>query len=152
MLFDGQYGGIVYSQTHHKMSEQGKLRHTLRGREDGFIVGEGVVQNTDGTYSPNTTQVNLATYYGDYYRRANVESNSFDASFVKLREMRVEYAVPARILSRTSIRGASIAFYGRDLACGASSLFLIRKLLHSTALRFSRCGNGSIANTTDFRC
>ncbi|SEF99642.1 SusC/RagA family TonB-linked outer membrane protein [Algoriphagus boritolerans] len=116
VLFDGQYGGIVYSQTHHKMSEQGKLRHTLRGREDGFIVGEGVVQNTDGTYSPNTTQVNLATYYGDYYRRANVESNSFDASFVKLREMRVEYAVPARILSRTSIRGASIAFYGRDLA------------------------------------
>lgn len=116
ILFDGQYGGIVYSQTHHKMSEQGKLGHTLRGREDGFIVGDGVVQNTDGTYSTNTTQVNLATYYGDYYRRANVESNSFDASFVKLREMRVEYALPSRILGKTSLRGASIAFYGRDLA------------------------------------
>ncbi|HSF52460.1 MAG TPA: SusC/RagA family TonB-linked outer membrane protein, partial [Algoriphagus sp.] len=116
VLFDGQYGGIVYSQSHHKMSEQGKLRHTLRGREDGFIVGDGVVKNADGTYSPNSTEVNLATYYGDYYRRANVESNSFDASFVKLREMRIEYAVPARILKRTSIRGASIAFYGRDLA------------------------------------
>lgn len=116
VLFDGQYGGIVYSQSHHKMSEQGKLRHTLRGREDGFIVGDGVVQNADGSYSPNTNQVNLATYYGDYYRRANVESNSFDASFLKLREMRIEYVVPAKILSRTSIRGASIAFYGRDLA------------------------------------
>lgn len=116
VLFDGQYGGIVYSQTHHKMAEQGKLRSTLKGREDGFIVGDGVVQNADGTYSPNTTQVNLATYYGDFYRRANVESNSFDASFVKLREMRVEYALPARVLSKTSIRSASIAFYGRDLA------------------------------------
>ncbi|GMQ27978.1 SusC/RagA family TonB-linked outer membrane protein [Algoriphagus confluentis] len=116
ILFDGQYGGIVYSQTHHKMSEQGKLTHTLRGREDGFLVGDGVVQNADGTFSPNTTQVNLATYYGDYYRRANVESNSFDASFIKLREMRLEYAIPAKILSRTSIRAASLAFYGRDLA------------------------------------
>ncbi|MBB6328954.1 TonB-linked SusC/RagA family outer membrane protein [Algoriphagus iocasae] len=116
ILLDGQYGGIVYSQTHHKMSEQGKLTHTLKGREDGFIVGEGVVDNGDGTFSPNTTEVNLASYYADYYRRANVESNSFDASFVKLREVRLEYAVPARFLQKTSINQASIAFYGRDLA------------------------------------
>ncbi|MCE7054948.1 SusC/RagA family TonB-linked outer membrane protein [Algoriphagus sp. AGSA1] len=116
VLFDGQYGGIVYSQTHHKMSEQGKLTHTLKGREDGFIIGEGVVDNGDGTYSPNTTEVNLADYYTEYYRRANVESNSFDASFIKLREMRVEYGVPVRLLQKTGIRQASIALYGRDLA------------------------------------
>lgn len=116
VLFDGQYGGIVYSQTHHKMSEQGKLKHTLKGREDGFIVGEGVVDNGDGTFSPNTTEVNLASYYADYYRRANVESNSFDASFIKLREMRLEYGVPVKFLQKTSIRQASIAIYGRDLA------------------------------------
>ncbi|WP_439488814.1 SusC/RagA family TonB-linked outer membrane protein [Algoriphagus sp.] len=116
ILFDGQYGGIVYSQTHHKMSEQGKLTHTLKGREDGFIIGEGVVDNGDGTYSPNTAEVNLADYYTEYYRRANVESNSFDASFIKLREMRVEYGVPVRLLQKTGIRQASIALYGRDLA------------------------------------
>lgn len=116
ILFDGQYGGIVYSQTHHKMSEMGKLSHTLRGREDGFIIGEGVVQNEDGSFSPNTAQASLPNYYREYYRRANVESNSFDASFLKLRELRAEFNVPASILSKTSIRAASIAFYGRDLA------------------------------------
>jgi TonB-linked SusC/RagA family outer membrane protein len=115
-LIDGQYGGIVYSQTHHKMSEQGKLEHTLRGREDGFIIGEGVVDNGDGTYSPNTKQVTLPDFYADYYRRANVESNSFDASYVKLREVRLEYNLPAKLLSRTFINKASIALYGRDLA------------------------------------
>ncbi|SKC84020.1 SusC/RagA family TonB-linked outer membrane protein [Ohtaekwangia koreensis] len=115
-LIDGQYGGIVYSQTHHKMSEQGKLEHTLRGREDGFIIGEGVVDNGDGTYSPNTKQVTLPDFYADYYRRANVESNSFDASYVKLREVRLEYNLPAKLLSRTPINKASIALYGRDLA------------------------------------
>lgn len=116
VLIDGQYGGIVYSQTHHKMSEQGKLRHTLRGREDGFIVGKGVVEGEGETFSPNTKQVNLADYYADYYRRANVESNSFDASFVKLREVRVEYALPSALLSRTPIKELRVALYGRDLA------------------------------------
>lgn len=116
-LLDGQYGGIVYSQTHHKMSEQGKLKHTLEGREEGYIVGEGVVANEDGTYAPNTKQVNPADYYRRYYRRANVESNSFDASYLKLREMRLEYNLPKALLARTkALNGASIALYGRDLA------------------------------------
>lgn len=115
-LFDGQYGGLVYSQTHHKMSEQGKLTHTLRGREDGFIVGEGVIDNGDGTYSANTKQVNLADYYADYYRRANVESNSFDATFIKLREFRLAFTVPANFLKRTPLQQATLAVYGRDLA------------------------------------
>ncbi|GGG14556.1 SusC/RagA family TonB-linked outer membrane protein [Pontibacter amylolyticus] len=117
VLLDGQYGGLIYSQTHHKMSEQGKLEHTLRGREDGFIVGDGVVQNGDGTFSPNTKQVSLPDYYADYYRRANVESNSFDASYLKLREVRLEYTLPKQFLSRTKVlQGASLALYGRDLA------------------------------------
>lgn len=115
-LFDGQYGGIVYSQTHHKMTEQGKLKHTLMGREDGYIVGAGVVDNGDGTYSPNTKQVSLPDYYADYYRRANVESNSFDASFIKLREARIEFNMPRKVLSRTPFQNVSMALYGRDLA------------------------------------
>lgn len=115
-LLDGQYGGIVYSQTHHKMSEQGKLKHTLRGREDGYIIGKGVVENGDGTYSPNTKQVSLPDFYADYYRRANVESNSFDASFIKLREARLEYVIPKRIFKRFPITYASVALFGRDLA------------------------------------
>ncbi|MCX2739795.1 SusC/RagA family TonB-linked outer membrane protein [Pontibacter anaerobius] len=117
-LVDGQYGGIVYSQTHHKMSEQGKLEHTLRGREEGFIIGDGVVDNGDGTYSPNDVKVeNLAAYYKEYYRRANVEANSFDASYLKLREVRLEYNLPKAILSRVNfLQGASLALYGRDLA------------------------------------
>ncbi|MBT1699746.1 SusC/RagA family TonB-linked outer membrane protein [Fulvivirgaceae bacterium PWU4] len=115
-LIDGQYGGIIYSQTHHKMSEQGKLKSTLMGREEGYIIGKGVVANGDGTYSPNTTQVQVPDYYADYYRRANVESNSFDASYVKLREVRFEYSLPKSLLSRTPLNAVSVALYGRDLA------------------------------------
>lgn len=87
------------------------------GRKEGYIIGEGVVDNGDGTYSPNTTQVSPAQYYRRYYRRANVESNSFDASYLKLREMRLEYNLPRSLLSKLkALNGASIALYGRDLA------------------------------------
>lgn len=114
-LIDGQYGGIVYSQTHHKMTEQGKLEHTLRGRETGKLVGEGVIQNEDGSFSPNTKEVAINTYYADYYRRANAETNSFDASYLKLREVRFEYALPKTWVSRWKMNSASVAFFGRDL-------------------------------------
>lgn len=117
VLLDGQYGGIIYSQTHHKSSEQGKLTSTLAGREAGFLIGDGVVANTDGSYSPNTTKVAPYVYYPEYYRRANVEANSFDASYLKLREVRLEYNLPKALLARTkALTGATIGLYGRDLA------------------------------------
>ncbi len=115
-LIDGQYGGMVYSQTHHKMSEQGKLKETLPGRDEGFVIGQGVVLNADGTYSPNTTKLSPASYYADYFRRANVESNSFDASFVKLREVRFEYSLPKSVVSKIKLNQVTFGIYGRDLA------------------------------------
>ncbi|MEJ7672118.1 MAG: hypothetical protein WKF59_05290 [Chitinophagaceae bacterium] len=39
-LVDVQHGGMIYSQTHHKMMEQGKLKSTLRGREENYIIGD----------------------------------------------------------------------------------------------------------------
>ncbi|MFV0310561.1 MAG: SusC/RagA family TonB-linked outer membrane protein [Dysgonomonas sp.] len=114
---DGQYGGLVYSQSHHKMTEQGKLKHTLYGRdsEDGKLVGDGVVANGDGTYSPNTTRVLVSQYYADYYRRANVETNSFDATFIKLREARVEYNFPSSITKKLKLNSLAVALFGRNL-------------------------------------
>ncbi len=115
-LFDGQYGGIIYSQTHHKMTEQGKLKHTLRGREENYIIGDGVVFDAGSNkYVPNTKKVLPVDYYVEYYRRANVEANSFDASYLKLREARFEYSIPAKVLGKGFVKAASFAIYGRDL-------------------------------------
>ncbi|MDQ6530513.1 SusC/RagA family TonB-linked outer membrane protein [Flavobacterium sp. LHD-85] len=116
VTIDGQYGGIIYSQTHHKLSEQGKLNSNSMGRETGFIIGEGVVQNADGSYSPNTKQVKTADWYTRYYRRANIESNSFDASFGKLREISLQYNLPKRWLKNTGLQSLQFSIFGRDLA------------------------------------
>lgn len=115
-LFDGQYGGIIYSQSHHKMTEQGKLKHTLRGREENYIIGDGVVFDAGSNkYIPNTKKVLPVDYYVEYYRRANVEANSFDASYLKLREARLEYSIPSKVLGKSFVKAASFAVYGRDL-------------------------------------
>lgn len=115
--FDGQYGGMAYSQTHHKMSEQGKLGHTLMGRDNpnGTIVGQGVVLNADGSYSPNTKAVGLAAYYGDYYRRANIETNTFDTSFVKLRDARIAYSFPKNVIAPLKLTELTLAVFGKNL-------------------------------------
>lgn len=116
ILLDGQYGGIIYSQTHHKLMQQGKLKSTFAGRDTGFIVGDGVVLNDDGSYSPNTTEVKTPAWYNRYYRRANVESNSFDASYIKLREVSLSYNFPKEWLAGTHIQGLSISVFGANLA------------------------------------
>ena len=112
---DGQYGGIIYSQTHHKLMEQGKLRSTFAGRETGYIVGEGVVLNEDGTYSPNTTEVVTPDWYTRYYRRANVESNSFDASYLKLREVSLQYRFTGNWLKTMRMQALQVGLFGRNL-------------------------------------
>lgn len=115
--FDGQYKGMAYSHSHHKMSEQGKLTHTLAGRDNpgGLIVGQGVVQNPDGSFSPNTKGVSVSSYYGDYYRRANVETNSFDTSFIKLRDARISYSFPKSIVEPLKVTDITLALFGRNL-------------------------------------
>ncbi len=112
---DGQYGGIIYSQTHHKLTQQGKLTSTFMGREGMTIVGDGVVLNEDGTYSPNTTEVATQEWYNRYYRRANVESNSFDASYLKLREVSLRYNFPQKWLGNSGIQNLQLSAFGRNL-------------------------------------
>ena len=118
ILFDGQWGGIVYSQTHHKMTEHGTLKHTLKYRENpNFeVVGEGVMLDERGQYVPNNVPISVSKYYADYWRRANVETNSFDASFLKLREARIEYTIPSAGLNKIGIERLNLALYGRNLA------------------------------------
>lgn len=113
---DGQYGGIIYSQTHHKLTQQGKLKFTYEGRDNMSIVGDGVVLNADGSYSPNTTEVAVQEWYNRYYRRANVESNSFEASYLKLREINLQYRFPAKWLNNTGIQSLSLSAFGRNVA------------------------------------
>jgi len=91
-LLDYQHGGSLFSQTNHKLNTLGKTKVTLPGRDNG-IVGDGVVLGTDGVYRPNTVNVSASSYYDNYYAINNAETNVFDATYLKLREARVEFNI-----------------------------------------------------------
>jgi len=114
ILLDGQKGGDMFSQTNHKNNTLGKTKVTLPGR-DGGIIGQGVVKQPDGSFIPNTVKVAASSYYDNYYQIANAETNIFDASFLKIREARVEFNLPAALLNKIGVRQTSLALFGRDL-------------------------------------
>ncbi|MET0635291.1 MAG: SusC/RagA family TonB-linked outer membrane protein [Chitinophagaceae bacterium] len=115
-LLDGQMGGNIWSQTNYKNNSLGKTKVTLPGRDEGGVIGDGVVLNPiTGKYEQNTKRVSAASYYETIYNDAITENNIFDASFLKIREVRVEFSLPKKWLKRLPLEQTSIAIYGRDL-------------------------------------
>jgi len=116
VLFDGQFGAVAYSLTHAVLMEEGKLKKTLPGRYNG-IVGNGVQYDaaTD-KYTTNTVlATNIQAYYDAHFNRDNVEANTFSTDFVKLRELRIDYTIPAKLMSKIKLQRGTIGLYGRDL-------------------------------------
>jgi TonB-linked SusC/RagA family outer membrane protein len=115
ILFDAQYGAVAYSLTSYKMAEQGKTTNTLPGRYNG-IIGNGVVQNPDGTYRKNdVVATDIDQYYQSNFGANNAEGATYSTNFIKLREARFDYTLPPRLTSRLGIQRATIGVYGRDL-------------------------------------
>jgi TonB-linked SusC/RagA family outer membrane protein len=115
-LFDVRHGGKIYSMTNAIGMESGILAVSLPGRETG-IIGEGVVKNTDGSYSPNTTSISAENwYYSNAFRRDNIEANSFDASYVKLREVSLNYKLSEKWTNAVKMQNVSIGLVGNNLA------------------------------------
>ena len=115
VLLDYQKGGSMFSQTNHKNNTLGKTKVTLPGRDNG-IIGNGVVLDpVSGKYAPNTVNVSASSYYETVYALSNAEMNVFDASYLKLREVRLEFSLPQKLLTKIGIQQTNIAFYGRDL-------------------------------------
>jgi len=115
ILFDYHKGGSIYSYTLTRGNVAGQLVESLEGRTNGAtgIIGKGVIQNADGTFKPNDVSVTAERYWGVYY---NGESATLDATYMKLRELKIGYNVPNRIFSKTTLRDLTFQLVGRNLA------------------------------------
>lgn len=125
VLFDIRSGGEVYSHTQTVGREGGQLIETLEGRANGYdlslegngVIGDGVVQNADGTFSQNNVKLSAREWHSTYtLGRSLIEGVMYDASFTKLREVRLGYTLPNRLLKRTSLRDLNVTLVGRNLA------------------------------------
>lgn len=111
-LFDYRHGGTVVSRTLSIASTSGNL-DTTEERPEGGIVGQGVVQQSDGTYVPNTTAIPAVRYYKAFYDRDNEANHLYDATFLKLREMKIGYTFPKSTIN--GVENLSIHLVGRNL-------------------------------------
>ncbi len=123
LTFSAQVGGHAYSTTHGVLAYQGKLENSLPGRYEGLVVaGVNQITNADGSVSfqPNTTPTeSVYTYYNQYkYIRTNAEENTFSTDFLKLKEARLDYTLPQRIVRRQKvIKGVQVGVYATNLFC-----------------------------------
>lgn len=115
VLFDTQWGGVGHSLTHYKLAEQGKTKNTLPGRYSG-IIGNGVIDNGDGTYRKNDViATNIDEYYRSHFGQDNAEGSTYPTDFIKFREARLDYSFNKKIISKYGLQRVTVGLYGRNL-------------------------------------
>lgn len=87
--------------------------------DEGGVVGPGVRLDETGDYVPNDVKVSTRAYfyayYGNGFDRDNIEAATYDATFMKLREVRLTYDLPSTLMQSLGIHGAALSLVGRNL-------------------------------------
>jgi TonB-linked SusC/RagA family outer membrane protein len=113
-LIDFRRGGQIVSETNAVGEYSGVLASSLRGREVDWnnpgVVVDGIDVNTG---LPNTIAVTSEKYFQATFPA--IEPYIFDNNWVKLRELRVGFDLPARWANRVNAESMSIALTGRNL-------------------------------------
>ena len=141
-LVDARFGGSIYSNTNRTGTYTGVLASTLpgRGAANGGLsyyypdnkttnpavqvtgaAPAGVTVYNDGMIfkgvkadgSPNTTIIPAQSYYKGF---TNIdEAFVYNASYIKLREVKLGYSLPAKLVNKIGFQGATFSVVGRNL-------------------------------------
>lgn len=113
---DTRQGGVVYSMTNYYGRRSGVLIESLVGREDSATQRDYVVPGVmvvDGDTVPNDIPVMAQEYHRNLGGIA--EAFTFDASFVKLREVSLSYEVPSSLTERLRLSRLRLGLVGRNV-------------------------------------
>ncbi len=119
-VFDWRQGGQLVSRTQALAGVAGQLLETV-DRPEGGIVAEGVVNTgtaDNPVYTPNTKAIPAETYYRQFYDRNHEENNTYDASYLKLREVSIGYTFSKASLQNSFLKGLEslrLSLLGRNL-------------------------------------
>lgn len=110
---DWRHGGTLVSRTQALAGVGGQLLET-EDRPAKGIIAQGV--NSAGL--TNTVPVSAEAFYRQFYDRNHEENNTYDASYVKLRELGVSYTLDKDAINnvlKTKLSMARISLIGRNL-------------------------------------
>ena len=110
-----RHGGVIYSSTAGALLGRGLTEDT--GIETGYDRAQTFifpgVKSSDG--SPNTTQITAADVGFNNVYFFTDEGRIFDGSTFRLQEVSLSYQLPASLLKKVRIKGASIGITGNNL-------------------------------------
>ncbi|HYD52147.1 MAG TPA: SusC/RagA family TonB-linked outer membrane protein [Gemmatimonadaceae bacterium] len=115
VLFDMRQGGKLMSFTNLVGHYSGVLEGSLLGREEDWDKPGVKFNGIDvATGQPNEVYANSELYFQSLFGLA--EPYVYDASYVKLREIRLGFDLPTNLAGRLGASSMSLALTGRNLA------------------------------------
>jgi hypothetical protein len=115
VLLDTHRGGQVFSASNRAGAYSGNLAETSFRPDSGLLISGVDI----ATGKPNAVHVSTEDYYhalGDIAERW-----IYDASFVKLREVRVGYTLPLQFIPAVHAQSARVSIIARNLAMWTNS-------------------------------
>lgn len=115
--WDYRTGHVYYEQGSDQMEFTGRSLASVSANRQDFVIPNSVIEVSEGVYEENTNvQVSggRQSYWTDVYN--TVKSNYVkDATALKMRELALNYTLPAKILQKTPISKLTVGFIGRNL-------------------------------------
>jgi len=120
-MIEAKWGAKVWQNLESELINRGHAVRTAEFRDTGIPV-DGVYKNDAGVYVPldhDTTIPYTGANFENFYRYGMntllTDYSLFDASFVKMRQITVGYAIPKSLLNKTFIQSANVSLVGHNL-------------------------------------
>jgi outer membrane receptor protein involved in Fe transport len=111
-LIDFKLGHNLISGTHINAYRHGLDKATLVGREQGYVIGDGV--NPDG--SENTARADVQSFYEAIRAFRASEQSVFKAGSWQLRELTIGYDFTSLLPDNIGVRGLRLSAVARNVA------------------------------------
>jgi len=114
---DVRKGGLMYSRTKNIEYFTGNAIQTAYNDRNPFVVPNSVIDNGDGTFSENNIFLSETNLY-NFWNNGGLEMESFnliDKSYVKLRQVVLNWDLPKKWFAGSFIQGMRLSFFGNNL-------------------------------------
>lgn len=139
-VVDWRQGGELISRTQALAGVGGQLEETAFRPEGGIIIDgvQNIGSTSEPNYVQNTRPISPEAYYRQFYDRNHEENNTYDATYVKLREFSLGYNFPIT----GNIESLRVSLIGRNL-------FAISDIPHFDPEQLAVQGNNFVLGVED---
>ena len=117
-VMDYRSGNVIDNYVGQSIDFTGISEHSALNGRQSFVIPNSVIQNANGTFTPNTNIV-VASAGRDFWNNSDYHNTQMayttSAAFWKLREVSLTYDLPISKILDGTIKGAQIGLVGRNL-------------------------------------